>query len=69
MTWRAWAEALYLPDGLRQMPVERPERTAADMTGTRRDGTLVDIRRSLGLPAAPAPDADEGVRWTAWPPR
>lgn len=26
------------------------------------------LRRSLGLPSAPAADEDYGVTWTPWPP-
>lgn len=49
-------------------PVQRPERTIVPMTAERTDGTECNIRRSLGLPAAPPPDEDEGVVWTRWPP-
>ncbi len=69
MTWRDGTEREYPPDkGVRArmmpMPVARPEREPdGAMTATRRDGTPCDIRRSLGLESAPAPDEDDGVRW------
>ena len=46
------------------------ERSPATMSATRRDGTLYDIRRSLGLPAAqagPDPMADSAPGWRLWP--
>ena len=46
------------------------ERKPARMTAVRRDGTVVSIRRSLGLPAAPPardPMADDAPGWRPWP--
>jgi hypothetical protein len=45
------------------------EREPARTTATRRDGTVVNIRRSLGLGTRQAPDplADSAPGWRAWP--
>ena len=58
---------------LRWMPVDRepapPPKVMEPVTG--RDGKERKgdyIRRSLGLPTAPAQDEDYGVTWTPWPP-
>ena len=49
----------------RRIQLGRP-RDRKPMTAVRRDGTTVDIRRSLGLPsvpAAPDPMADDAPGW------
>jgi hypothetical protein len=69
VTWRDQEEHAYPSDKdvrarMMPMPVARPEREADEpMTALRRDGTPCDIRRSLGLDSAPAPDEDNGVVW------
>ena len=50
-------------------PSERELYRPEPMTATRRDGTTVDIRRTLGAPSVPELDEDYGVTWTPWPPQ
>ena len=49
-------------------PVASPRRRRKPLTATRTDGTVIDLRRTLGMAAGDAPDEDDHVQWTPWPP-
>jgi hypothetical protein len=57
---------LPFPSGREDQPPPEPMPPVTGRDGFMRGGDY--IRKSLGLPSAPAADPDYGVTWTPWPP-